>query len=125
MTQATRRGVVMGEKLNRANGISGPYWLYHAANEIQVQGRHGAIVRRYPATKIGEACANEDVRLLQKGYGKQQKAIREAAFDLLAALKALHLQALQSDLNNPANEYGYEAIQNATALINSLEAHNG
>lgn len=40
-----------------------------------------------------------------------------AAPDLLAALKALHLQALQSDMNNPADEWGYEAIQLATAAI--------
>ena len=44
-----------------------------------------------------------------------------SAPDLLAALKALHLQALQSELNSPANEWGYEAIELATAAIARAE----
>jgi hypothetical protein len=44
-----------------------------------------------------------------------------AAPDLLAALKALHLQALQSELNDPANEWGYEAIQKAAAALAKAE----
>ena len=37
--------------------------------------------------------------------------------ELLEALKALHRQALQSELNNPAHEWGNEAINMATAAI--------
>lgn len=41
-----------------------------------------------------------------------------AAPDLLEALEALRLQALQSDVNNPANEWGREALAMAHAAIN-------
>jgi hypothetical protein len=36
---------------------------------------------------------------------------------LREALDALRLQALQSDLNNPANEWGWEALQLANAAL--------
>ena len=42
--------------------------------------------------------------------------------ELLAALKALELQALQSNVNSPANEWGREALALARAAIISAEA---
>jgi hypothetical protein len=40
-----------------------------------------------------------------------------AAPDLLAALKALEIQALQSDVNEHSNEWGREALGMARAAI--------
>lgn len=40
-----------------------------------------------------------------------------AAPDLLAALKALQLQALQSTVNDPSNEWGQEALAMTRAAI--------
>jgi hypothetical protein len=45
----------------------------------------------------------------------------EAAPELLAALKALQRQALQSDVNDPANEWGREALELASAAIAKAE----
>ncbi len=45
------------------------------------------------------------------------KLKRDAAPDLYEALTALRLQVLQSELNNPANEYAYEALQMANAAL--------
>jgi hypothetical protein len=42
---------------------------------------------------------------------------RNAAPDLYEALHSLFIQALQSGLNDPANEWGYEAIQIANAAL--------
>ena len=44
-----------------------------------------------------------------------------AAPDLLAALKALELQALQSNVNSPSNEWGREALDLARAAIEKAE----
>lgn len=37
--------------------------------------------------------------------------------ELEKALQALLLQALQSELNTPAHEWGYEAIQNSIHVL--------
>lgn len=44
-----------------------------------------------------------------------------AAPELLDALKALRLQALQSSVNSPANEWGMEALAMANAAISKAE----
>lgn len=47
--------------------------------------------------------------------------LRAAAPDLLEALKALQLQALQSNVNSAANEWGREALEMAKAAIEKAE----
>lgn len=47
-----------------------------------------------------------------------------AAPDLLAALKALEIQAIQSDVNSPANEWGREALEMARDAIVRAERAN-
>jgi hypothetical protein len=47
-----------------------------------------------------------------------------AAPDLLEALKALQLQALQSDVNHPSNEWGMEALALAHAAIAKAEGRS-
>jgi hypothetical protein len=48
---------------------------------------------------------------------KSDAMVRDAAPELLDALTSLRLQALQSGLNDPANEWGREAISKANAAI--------
>lgn len=47
-----------------------------------------------------------------------------AAPDLLAALKALQLQALQSNVNDPANDWGREALALTRAAIAAATGAN-
>jgi hypothetical protein len=47
-----------------------------------------------------------------------------AAPDLLAALKALHLQALQSTVNSQSNEWGQEALHIALHAIAKAEGRH-
>jgi hypothetical protein len=49
--------------------------------------------------------------------GRELAQKMAAAPELLEALEALRLQALQSELNSPANEWGWEALQLANAAI--------
>ncbi len=57
------------------------------------------------ATSIAGFCLPNDADLIA------------AAPELLDALKALQLQGLQSELNDPAHEYGYAALEMARAAI--------
>jgi hypothetical protein len=43
-----------------------------------------------------------------------------AAPEMYEALKALQLQALQSTVNDPANEWGQEALDMARAVLKSI-----
>lgn len=44
--------------------------------------------------------------------------------ELVEALKELHLQALQSTVNDPSNDWGREAIEKATYLIAKAEGQS-
>jgi len=64
--------------------IPGPYWVNETANgEHQVCGRHGAVVREYPAQQ--GTLADADCRKLQAGHLKSSKALHDAAPALLEA----------------------------------------
>lgn len=67
-----------------ANATPGPYSIHVTSKEHIVRGRHGAIMRRYPNAQA--AAAMEDLRRLQKGYSVEQKRLRDAAPELLAAV---------------------------------------
>lgn len=58
---------------------------------------------------------------MARGEPESNARLIAAAPDLLAALKALQLQALQSSVNNPANEWGMEALALAHAAIAKAE----
>lgn len=47
-----------------------------------------------------------------------------AAPAMYDALKALHLQALQSSLNDPANEWGREALDMASAALSKARGED-
>jgi hypothetical protein len=47
-----------------------------------------------------------------------------AAPDLLFAIKSLRLQALQSTVNSPENEWGMEALSLANAAISKAEGRS-
>lgn len=66
----------------------------------------------HPSTR-GCLCHRTDVEILTSQRD-----------ELLEALKELHLQALQSDLNSPANEWGYEAIQRSSTVITKLQVQS-
>lgn len=63
------------------------------------------------------------VRVENQGayYGDANARLIASAPDLLAALKALQIQALQSDVNDPSNEWGCEALAMARAAISKAE----
>src|SRR5690349_11938399 len=69
--------------------------------------------------QVGTVGAYRDKELLQfsKERWDADGRLISAAPDLLAALKALQLQALQSELNSPAHEWGYEALALTQATI--------
>lgn len=63
------------------------------------------------------------VRVEHQGryYGDANARLIAAAPDLYEALSALRLQALQSSVNSPANEWGMEALALANAAIAKAE----
>jgi hypothetical protein len=52
--------------------------------------------------------------------GARKAATPPADHSLVEALSDLRLQALQSELNDPANEYGYAALQKANNALAAL-----
>lgn len=52
------------------------------------------------------------------------EVLRDQRDELLETLKELLLQALQSELNSPANEWGYEAIQRSSTVITKLQVQS-
>ena len=57
-------------------------------------------------------------------FNSTNAALVSAAPDLLAALKALHLQALQSTVNSQSNEWGQEALHMALHAIAKAEGRH-
>lgn len=55
--------------------------------------------------------------VIGKMYAASDAQLATAAPDLVEALQALRLQALQSTVNDPANEWGAEALQMADAAL--------
>ena len=73
--------------------------------------------------KASQAKADEERREEEAKQAEiPAERVRGAAPDLLAALKALLIQALQSDVASPANEWGREALAMATAAVAKAEA---
>lgn len=68
---------------------------------------------------IAMVCRRED-----EAEEDANAALFLAAPQLLAALKALHLQALQSTVNDPANEWGAEALEMSRAAIAAAEGRS-
>ena len=63
----------------------GPYWINTKTNGTHdVCGRNGKVVRNYRADQL--ALADADCRRLQDGFKASQRALHEAAPDLLKAL---------------------------------------
>jgi ribosomal protein L37AE/L43A len=98
-----------------AVNIAGPYGARHTETEIQIQGRHGAIMFRYPQTKAGEVCAVEHLRRLQNNYGKQRKAVEQAAHDVLAALVLIVETAGDEHLQTIIGKEGVKQVRAALA----------
>lgn len=68
------------------SAVAGPYWVRTATNgEHHVCGRNAVTIRKYMPHQIDMASA--DCRKLQAGYTKAEKAIRDAASELLAACR--------------------------------------
>lgn len=63
----------------------------------------------------------QDVAKELTRFSYAQTPIEKAAPELLQALKALWVQALQSELNSPNHEYGLKAIALANAAISKVE----
>lgn len=80
-----------------------------------------------PAAWVG--CMGRCSVLISKEYATDAEAIaawnhRPLEQELVEALKELHLQALQSTVNDPSNEWGCEAIEKASALIAKAEGQS-
>ena len=99
--------------MDAATQIPGPYILNETSTEIQVRGRWGKIVRRYPLTAQGRACADYDARRLQAGYTTEQKRVRDAAPAMLDALRQLSDYAGKVD---PDSEFGRVVIAARSAI---------
>lgn len=56
-----------------------------------------------------------------KAEYERKARLMAAAPDLLVALKALHHQALQSELNSPSHEWGTEALGLSRAALEKAE----
>jgi MoxR-like ATPase len=71
---------------------------------------------RQPAV-FSEPAESQRCRLVMAKAADELARLRAENEALREALDALRLQALQSDLNNPANEWGWEALQLANAAL--------
>jgi hypothetical protein len=65
--------------------------------------------------------APKDGRAIGLEEAQANACLIAAAPEMLEALKALQLQALQSNVNDPANEWGREALVMAQVTIDKAE----
>lgn len=78
------------------------------------------IITRAPRPSRDDIADIADVKVigsLNKCNDDANACLIAAAPDLLEALKSLQRQALQSDVNDPANEWGREALEMTNAAI--------
>lgn len=94
--------------------------MHHASDgTFHVKQRNGKIIARYPAGQ--ESLADTHVRRLQSGYAKQEKALRDAAPELLA----LVIQ-YRDDLRYPPSlESVGRRLDAINAALAKLEQSNG
>lgn len=85
----------------------------HTPGEWFVWSDHNGVYQVGPSINLKVASIWKPVL----GDAGTNARLLAAAPDLLEALKALRLQALQSDLTSAANEWGREAIAMANAAI--------
>ena len=72
----------------------------------------------------GKIIAKTDNGVIDIGEAEANAHLIVAAPDLLEALKALQHQALQSELNSPAHEWGTEALGLARIAISKAEGRS-
>lgn len=95
--------------MSEAKHTPGPWTFDHDWHRLPTvlgaDGRHVCLIEK--KREIAECKANA--------------ALIAAAPDLLTALKALRIQALQSSVADPANEWGREALALTSAAIAKAE----
>lgn len=92
----------------------------HTPGPWAVAARKWQIATQGPATEwlaTMPHSASDGFGLTDVGEIAANARLIAAAPDLLAALKALQLQALQSSVNDPSNEWGQEALAMTRAAI--------
>lgn len=100
--------------------MAGTERLTHTPGPWRVDVREAAPLRVL-ATDARATIVASDLGNAHSSTAMADARLIAAAPDLLTALKALHLQALQSTVNDPGNEYGQEALAMADAAIAKAE----
>lgn len=104
----------------------GPYWVRTNTNgSHDVCGAHAKVIRSYRPDQI--AMADADCRLLHRGHLDGEKALREAAPDLLAALVGLTDIINRAESNasgNPEWEAVSKRVNAARAAISKAEGRS-
>jgi hypothetical protein len=76
----------VADTTNSAEHTLGPYWIAITADGAHhIKGRHGKVIRTYPADQ--EAAANADCANLQRNHDRQMRVLYAAAPELLEALE--------------------------------------
>lgn len=88
----------MSESVSIFERAKGPYCLEYKGDEIQLQGRHGKIVRRYPGSAA--AMARAELKRLQARHVKSEALITAATPDMISLVGRV------ASLNPNAGEIG-------------------